>query len=391
MLRPSRSALRVLASAATSAPREERRGRVVMRAAGKSGLRRRDYQVLLVIGSPADRATGARFREKSGISVMDIDGPRHPEAEAWFAAHRAQLPATRIHRTRSGGLHLLFQHARGVRNTQSRLAVGVDTREEGGFVIWWPAVGCPVISDATPAPWPQWLLEALLQPAVSRSPLIHDREGLLPPTVRESILQPPLERAVARAPEGRRNGVLFWAACRVGEVIAAGQINSEFAAELLARAAVLAGLPEAEARRTPSRAFAAWAGVMTTSRDLRCSEAVARGDGTWSWTCAEAAETSAPLLETNGQGCPPRYRNSRAANWIEADRLSGPRRTERAVGELTFGAGSRPPRQTGEARWQLCSRRSSSGAIACSPNPYSVALLALVQPTHPGDFDRVAP
>jgi len=78
---------------------------------------------------------GVRTGEASGLSVMDIDGPRHPEAEAWFAAHRAQLPATRIDRTRSGGLHFLFQHARGVRNTQSRLAVGVDTRGEGGFVI----------------------------------------------------------------------------------------------------------------------------------------------------------------------------------------------------------------------------------------------------------------
>jgi hypothetical protein len=78
---------------------------------------------------------GVRTGEASGLSVMDIDGPRHPEAEAWFAAHRAQLPATRIHRTRSGGLLFLFQHARGVRNTQSRPAVGVDTRGEGGFVI----------------------------------------------------------------------------------------------------------------------------------------------------------------------------------------------------------------------------------------------------------------
>jgi hypothetical protein len=39
-------------------------------------------------------------------------------------------------------------------------------------------------------------------------------------------------------------------------VIAAGQINSELAAELLARAAVIAGLPEAEARRTIASGFA---------------------------------------------------------------------------------------------------------------------------------------
>jgi hypothetical protein len=125
-----------------------------------------------------------------------------------------------------------------VRNTQSRLAVGIDTRGEGGFVIWWPAADS-VISNAPPAPWP----------------LIHDGKGLLPLAVPASILKP-LERAIARAPEERRNSILFWAACRVGEVIAVGQINTELATELLARAAANAGLPEAEARRTIASGFA---------------------------------------------------------------------------------------------------------------------------------------
>ncbi|HEX9535842.1 MAG TPA: hypothetical protein VF924_10235 [Stellaceae bacterium] len=66
---------------------------------------------------------------------------------------------------------------------------------------------------------------------------------------RARILKP-LARAVARAPEGQRNGVLFWAACRVGEVIAAGQIDRELGIELLAQAAAIAGLPDTEARRT---------------------------------------------------------------------------------------------------------------------------------------------
>ena len=162
-----------------------------------------------------------RTGEASGLSVLDIDGPRHPEAKAWFAAHRARLPETRVHLTPSSGLHFMFRHAWGVRNTQSRLAVGIDTRGEGGFVIWWPAAGYSVVSDAAPAPWPVWLLETLSQPAVGPRPLIHDCKGLLPPAVRASILKP-LERAIARAPEGRRNSVLFWAACWVGELIAVG-------------------------------------------------------------------------------------------------------------------------------------------------------------------------
>src|SRR5690348_11872871 len=54
---------------------------------------------------------GVRTGEASGLSVLDIDTAKHPEAAAWLAAHRARLPATRIHRTRSGGLHFVFQHA----------------------------------------------------------------------------------------------------------------------------------------------------------------------------------------------------------------------------------------------------------------------------------------
>jgi hypothetical protein len=57
---------------------------------------------------------GVRTGEAFGRSVLDIDGPKHPEADVWLAAHRAQLPETRIHRTRSGGLHFVFQlHANG--------------------------------------------------------------------------------------------------------------------------------------------------------------------------------------------------------------------------------------------------------------------------------------
>jgi hypothetical protein len=201
------------------------------------------------------RLVGVATGEISGLDVLDIDGVKRPEAAAWLAKNRHRLPVTRVHRTRSGGLHLMLKHAPGVRISASRIARGVDVRGDGGYAIWWPAAGYSVVCDVPPAPWPQWLLEALLSPGVSPRPQIHDGKGLLSPAVRISILKP-LERAIARAPEGRRNCVLFWAACRVGEVISAGQINSESAAEVLARAAVIGGLPEAEARRTIASGFA---------------------------------------------------------------------------------------------------------------------------------------
>ena len=75
----------------------------------------------------------------------------------WWASHRDRLPVTRVHRTRSGGLHLVFQHAPDIRCSAGRIAPGIDVRGNGGYVIWWPATGLPVLSNAPFAPWPDWL------------------------------------------------------------------------------------------------------------------------------------------------------------------------------------------------------------------------------------------
>ena len=188
-------------------------------------------------------ATGAI----AGIDVLDIDAPRHPEAGAWFAEHRCRLPVTREHRSRSGGLRLLFEHGAGVRCSASRLARGVDVRGDGGSAIWWPAAGLPVLCDAPPAPWPQWLLDELQPPQqIARSPAtepLDDRRlsGLV--------------RAVARAEPGRRNTVLYWAACRLAEAATATEGN-RFGSAVLVAAAVRAGLPAAEAERTVASALA---------------------------------------------------------------------------------------------------------------------------------------
>jgi hypothetical protein len=195
---------------------------------------------------------GVRTGAASGLAVLDIDAPKHPEADVWLAAHRAELPVTRIHRTRSGGLHFVFGHAPGVRNSQGRPgrpAAGVDTRGDGGYVIWWPAVGCPVLCDAPPAPWPQWLLE-VLWPATASTAAAE--------TGRATLDQPRLEGLLRRlvfTPEGRRNGVLYWAACRFGEAICEGEIGAPVAEALLVHAALRAGLPETEARRTIASGF----------------------------------------------------------------------------------------------------------------------------------------
>jgi hypothetical protein len=204
---------------------------------------------------------GVRTGEASGHSVLDIDTEKHREAEIWLAANRARLPVTRMHQTRSGGLHLVLQHRAGVRNRQSppALAKGVDARGEGGYAIWWPAAGCPVLCDAPPAPWPDWLLQALLwrppAPAIAATGSVRLDQRRL-----EGVL-----RKVKFAPESQRNSTLHWGACRLGEAISNGEIGSSIAEALLVRAALQAGLPEAEARRTIASSFRTTANTTTNT------------------------------------------------------------------------------------------------------------------------------
>src|SRR5215467_8691413 len=50
---------------------------------------------------------GVATGSASQIAVLDIDR-KHEAAKQWWNKNRVSLPATRTHRTRSGGLHLIY-------------------------------------------------------------------------------------------------------------------------------------------------------------------------------------------------------------------------------------------------------------------------------------------
>jgi hypothetical protein len=191
----------------------------------------------------------------SGIDALDLD-LQHPEAAEWWACNSHRLPETRAHRTRAGGLHLLFRHTAGMRCWIGRPVPGIDGRSSGGFIVWWPATGLPVESDAPPTGWPEWLL-ADLQPS---SPPVRPESRV---TIPDEYALAGLVRKVAGAAEGARNAITFWAACRAGEMAASGMIGADTAAALIINAALLSGLPPAEAERT------AWSGIRTGSGAFR--------------------------------------------------------------------------------------------------------------------------
>src|SRR5262249_22616891 len=103
---------------------------------------------------------GVATGEAADIDALDLDR-KHPEAVDWWATNRHRLPKTRAHRTPSGGLHVIFRHRPGTRCWTGRPVPGVDGRANGGYVIWWPAAGLPVLSDAPLAQWPAWLFDEI--------------------------------------------------------------------------------------------------------------------------------------------------------------------------------------------------------------------------------------
>ena len=189
---------------------------------------------------------GVATGEASGIDVLDVD-PRNGGRD-WFEAHRAKIPQTRIHRTRSGGVHVLFRHLTGLRNSSGKVATGIDVRADGGYVVWWPMERLQTRGsiDAL-SEWPLWLWPSLMRAPTPPPPVYPKR------TASRAASLPAIAgliRTVAIAPQGQRNTIAYWAAHRMREIVSEGKIASPLAREILLEAASRCGLPPNEASRT---------------------------------------------------------------------------------------------------------------------------------------------
>ena len=119
-------------------------------------------------------------------------------------------------------------------------------------MIWWPGAGYE-IRDHALAEWPTWLLPAMMDPPRPPPP-VYPRParctGDPDPKLRGII------RRIERASKGERNALVFWGACRAGEMLRSGElppdINEGWLSELLISSAAIAGLPATEARKTIS-------------------------------------------------------------------------------------------------------------------------------------------
>lgn len=96
--------------------------------------------------------TGARL----GATVVD-DDPRKGTAEWW--ARVGGFGTGRRHATWSGGSHLFFKYHSGLKTCSDRPVRGVDIRNDGGWVVWWPLHGGPVENSGDLPDLPKWFVE----------------------------------------------------------------------------------------------------------------------------------------------------------------------------------------------------------------------------------------
>jgi hypothetical protein len=185
------------------------------------------------------------------LFVLDLDTTRHTAAAEWFERHAPYLPETRQQTTRSGGLHLFFRHVDGLRNSAGRIALGVDTRAEGGSIIVWQ----PEAWLDRPRPLaeaPQWLLE-MAKPKPIPPPPTLDRAAISESVARRKIEG--IVGAVAAGKPGQRNAVAYWGARRLAELVALRILGQADAIALGIEAARQAGLSPKEAQQTIASAF----------------------------------------------------------------------------------------------------------------------------------------
>lgn len=184
---------------------------------------------------------GVRTDYTSGIAVLDVDPGKG--GDRWWGDNRYRLPRTRMHETRSGGIHGVFQHLEGLRCSTSKIAPGIDVRADGGYAVWWPMTGLSVINPDALAPWPDWLKPPDPEPPsapIATAPFCGgSRYG--------AVALASACAAITCAPCGDQESTLNRECFSVGQLVGAGVIDQPSAISRLLSAA--SAMPSYDARR----------------------------------------------------------------------------------------------------------------------------------------------
>jgi hypothetical protein len=202
-------------------------------------------------------------------NVLVFDADRHGKGDgvanllALFARHGFDCYNVPIVATPNNGYHFYFNRPADIGSTKANLCEAVDVRDNGYVIApdcqmgdgrWYRLVAGSLTQFAEaiagrllPDP-PEWMMPMLVHPPTSKwvgtpQPVVVDDETLKN-QIKGIIL------AVLRAEEGNRNKLLFWAACRLAEMVGNDLLTPEVAEMLLDEAGARIGLDSRETRRT---------------------------------------------------------------------------------------------------------------------------------------------
>ena len=210
-------------------------------------------RILALFERPGAELIGMPTGQVSGLVVIDIDIRADRTGMDWLNLNADALPETRTHKTRSGGLHLVFRAPEGIpiRNSAGRLAPGVDVRGDGGYVILPPSPGYEIADQTDPAEMPRWLIKACL-PVVAEQAAPAERK---PPRADGgsayglAALAKECD-AIRSARWGEQETTLNSAALKIGALVAGGELQEGIA---LADLRAAAGSMSSEPNREPWR------------------------------------------------------------------------------------------------------------------------------------------
>jgi hypothetical protein len=194
-------------------------------------------------GTPGAAMIGVPTGQGAGFFVVDLDVKNGGQGLEWLAANQHRLPDTRRHKTRSGGVHLLFAMPQGriIRNSAGRIAAGVDVRGNGGYIIAPPSPGYLVDEAMAPAPAPAWLLDLIDPPKAPEAPRPAPAPRQSGDGTRYGMTALDNEcQAILSAADGAKHDTLNRAAFSIGGLVAAGELIEGPAFAALASA--LAGI-----------------------------------------------------------------------------------------------------------------------------------------------------
>lgn len=213
----------------------------------------------------------------SGFFVIDADTAEGHDKDGVGALRRmieehGDWPDTIEASTPSGGRHIYFRWPEDleIRNSESKLAPGIDVRGEGGMVIapptikpgtdklyqWQHPPGLFELADC-----PDWLLEKIRE---NQKPKLSERamptevsiEALSGDEWAKTALRDELTK-LSSSSVGERNSTLNKCSFSLSQIVAAGHLNGAYVKECLREGATAIGLNADEIERTISSGFQA--------------------------------------------------------------------------------------------------------------------------------------